>query len=55
MVEDVEESIGEGCISQPFEAKCFKNGQSLVEFIHGEVPILRTVSESLLDKLQHLL
>ena len=54
MVEDMEESIGERCISQPFEAKCFKNRQSLVEFVHGELSILRTVSESLLDKLQHL-
>jgi hypothetical protein len=55
LIEDVEESICEGSISESFETKCFQNGESLIEFVFGDHTVLRAVSEGFFDDLEHLL
>ena len=55
MVEDAEESVCQGRVSESLESQGLEDGQGLVEFVHGEVAVLRTVTKGFFDELQHLL
>ena len=53
MVEDAEESVGQGRVSESLESQGLEDGQGLVEFVHGEVAVLRTVTEGFFDAVSY--
>ena len=51
----MEEAIGDGGVSEPFEAQALEHGKRLVELVLGQGAIDRYVVEGLLDELHELL